>query len=138
MAIFKGKHFFWSLFLIKLQPWRKKLQYRYLPKNIVSFLRTGFFKEHVWWKTRLVIFPMSRNYIFETYFADTRFWRWGCDALSPQWSYGKKLLRSMKQSQMILCLILFPALDWTKLKEQIAERRNFPEISIYQANLYKQ
>ena len=39
---------------------------------------------------------------------------------------------------MILCLILFPAFDWRKLKEQIAERRNFPEISINQANLYKQ
>ena len=82
MAIFKGKHFFWSLFLIKLQPWRKKLQYRYLPKNIASFLRTAFFKEHVWWKTRLAIFPMSRNYTFETsYFTDLRFWQRGCDAL---------------------------------------------------------
>ena len=43
----------------------------------------------------------------------------------------------MNQSQMILCLILFPAFDWRKLKEQIAERRNLLEISIYQPDLYK-
>ena len=57
--------------------------------------------------------------------------------LSPTVIIWKKILQN-KQSQMILCLILFPAFDWRKLKEEIAERRNFPEISIYQANLYKQ
>ena len=138
MAIFKGKHFFWSLFLIKLQPWRNKLQYRYLPKNIVSFLRTAFFKEHVMENQVSDFSYVPELHFWNIIFCSSTLLAAKVRCSLPQWSYGKNILRNMKQSQMILCLILFQAFHWRNLKEQIAERRNFPEISIYQANLYKQ
>ena len=62
--IFTGKHLCWSLFLIKLQAFRKvaglqtfnkvqvcnfikrRFQHRYFPVNIAKFLSTTFFTEH--------------------------------------------------------------------------------------------
>ena len=42
-AIFKGKRFCWSLFLIKLQA------FRCFPVNIEKFLKAAYFTEHLWW-----------------------------------------------------------------------------------------
>ena len=46
-VIFTGKHWCWSLFLVKLQAWG--LQQRYFLVNITKFLRTAFFIEHLRW-----------------------------------------------------------------------------------------
>ena len=49
-AMFTTKDLCWSLFLIKLQVWRnskRELQHCF-PENIVKFLRTTIFKEHVY------------------------------------------------------------------------------------------
>ena len=43
----KEKHLCWSLFLIKLQPWRSK--HRWFPVNFAIFLRAPFFIEHLRW-----------------------------------------------------------------------------------------
>ena len=42
LAIFRGKHLCWSLFLIKLQAYN-------FPVNIAKFLRTAFFIKHLRW-----------------------------------------------------------------------------------------
>ena len=47
LVIFKEKHLFWNLFLIKLQAWR--LQQRCFRMNIAKFLRTALFIEHLQW-----------------------------------------------------------------------------------------
>ena len=41
-AIFRGKHVYWSLFLIKLQVCN-------FPVNIAKFLKIAFFIKHVLW-----------------------------------------------------------------------------------------
>ena len=43
-AIFTWKHLSWSLFLIKLQPFKKRLQYSCFPVNIAKFLRAPILK----------------------------------------------------------------------------------------------
>ena len=52
-AIFTGIHRCWSIFLIKLQEAcnfiKKKLPHRWFSVNIAKFLRTPFYKEHLWW-----------------------------------------------------------------------------------------
>ena len=48
-AIFPGKHLRWSLALIKLQAFKKRLQERCFPVNIVKFLRKAFLIEHFRW-----------------------------------------------------------------------------------------
>ena len=41
-AIFTGKYLCWSLLLIKLQVFKKRLQHRCIPVNIAKFLRATF------------------------------------------------------------------------------------------------
>ena len=55
-----------------------------VPSQEYCFIfKNRFFQRTRLMKTRLVIFPMSRNDTFETsYFTDPRFWQRGCDALS--------------------------------------------------------
>ena len=59
--IFTGKYLCLRLFLIKLQAFqiynfiKMRLQHSYLPVNIAQFLRTAFFREHLWsWKKQQV------------------------------------------------------------------------------------
>ena len=53
-SIITGKHLYWSLFLINLQPWgsgsllKRDSNTRCFPVNIVKFLRTDFFLVP-WW-----------------------------------------------------------------------------------------
>ena len=47
-AIFTGQQLSWSLFLIK-SLFKKRLQHRSFPANIVKFLKTTFFIEHLRW-----------------------------------------------------------------------------------------
>ena len=42
-AIFTGKHLWWSLFLIKLKAFKKRLQHMCFPLNIAKFLRIVFY-----------------------------------------------------------------------------------------------
>ena len=47
-VIFTGKHLDWSLFLIKLQAcntFQKRLQHKFFPVKISTFLRTSMFVE---------------------------------------------------------------------------------------------
>ena len=53
-AIFTGKHLGWCLFLIKSRPSGLQLYWKKSPiqmfsVNIVKFLRTAYFREHLWW-----------------------------------------------------------------------------------------
>ena len=71
-AKFTGKHWYLSLFLIKLQAWRpatllnKRLWPRCFPVSglgvSVKFLRSPFFIEHLWWL--LLVF---NNLLFSSY-----------------------------------------------------------------------
>ena len=59
--MFIEKHLCWSLFLMTLQAHlqenilkvynfiEKRLQHMCFPVNIVKFLKTAFFIEHLWW-----------------------------------------------------------------------------------------
>ena len=46
-TIFTGKHLCWSVSLIKLQTFR--LQHKCFPVKFVTFLKTPYFTEHLWW-----------------------------------------------------------------------------------------
>ena len=56
-AIFTGEHLCWTLFLMRPETFslkacnfiKKRLQHRYFLVNIVNFLRTAFFIEHLQW-----------------------------------------------------------------------------------------
>ena len=54
-AKFTGKYLFQSLFFNKVSGLslailiKKRLWHRYVPVNFAKFLRTSFFKEHIWW-----------------------------------------------------------------------------------------
>ena len=75
---------------------------------------------------------MSENNIFETYFADLR--------RSFGSSEGASLFHSILMEKIIVKhekndfvfffqgVCLFPPFDWRKIKEQIADRRNFLDI----------
>ena len=54
-AKFTGKYLSWSLYFKKvvgLRPeslFKKRLQHRCFPLNLVQFFKNSFFKEHLWW-----------------------------------------------------------------------------------------
>ena len=65
VANFTGKHWCWSLFLIKFQASnfiRKILKRKCFPVKFAKFLRTPFFTEHLW--LLLLNFRFRLNYFF--------------------------------------------------------------------------
>ena len=60
-----------AIFTRKHLCWKRRLQHRCFSVNIAKFLRTVFFKEHVWWlllntlmeKTNVILFDHTNKFI---------------------------------------------------------------------------
>ena len=69
-AIFKGKHLYWSLFLIKLQAFRPVNIAKYFAVNIAKFLRAPMWKNIC---ERLLLYRVSRLEVFCKYYVLKKF-----------------------------------------------------------------
>ena len=82
---------------------------------------------------RLVIFPMSGNNTVQTWdFVDPRFSSWDSDGASLSSTVlSLKIIVKHETNDFVLSfqkVCPFPPFDWRKIKERIAERRNFQDI----------
>ena len=99
---FTGKHLCQSLFFNKVAGLRpatllkKRLWHKCFPVNFVKFLRTPFFKEHLWWLLLVVFVVLEKPNEGLTKLTSTRPINWGHNFTCAFHRDAKQRLRKIK------------------------------------------